>query len=170
MTSTTCEMPLTARMAAAGITIDGDGMYVVPGYGRLLPLPAPLDNEEHILPYIGRRRSQRLPRPPCERVQARRPATWALYVIGPADGDRIKIGISFDVPKRLAALQSGSPVELRVIGSWVCGNAKQVEKRMHKRLAAARLHGEWFDARHPDVEAWLASAHGPLEWLERHGH
>jgi hypothetical protein len=60
-----------------------------------------------------------------------------------ADG-RIKIGWSRKVSTRLAQLQTGSGVPIRLLGTMPGGLA--VERRIHRQFAAARLSGEWFTA------------------------
>lgn len=41
-----------------------------------------------------------------------------VYIIGPKKTGPYKVGHAKSVPKRLAALQTGSPVRLRVWGEW----------------------------------------------------
>jgi hypothetical protein len=73
-----------------------------------------------------------------------------VYVIGQLDGTGpVKIGWSFSPEARLSQLQVGSPVRLLLIGS-VPGTVED-EQALHARLAAYRLHGEWF-SRSPAVE------------------
>lgn len=67
-----------------------------------------------------------------------------LYVIGNVEAGRYKIGVSTDVPKRLNALQIGSPLPLTLIGQKAVDDMFGTELEIHKRLADARLHGEWF--------------------------
>ena len=61
------------------------------------------------------------------------------FIQGKATG-LIKIGKAIHIRKRLAALQTGSPDELvcifNIMGDW--------EKRLHKKFASDRRHGEWF--------------------------
>lgn len=56
----------------------------------------------------------------------------------------IKIGSSYDVPKRVAALIATSPVSLRLLKT-VPGGLK-LEKQLHRQLKAHRVHHEWFRA------------------------
>lgn len=56
---------------------------------------------------------------------------------------RVKIGKAKDVPERLLALQTGSPVLLRVLAT--APNDNGIEHRVHFTQRARRLHGEWFD-------------------------
>lgn len=68
-------------------------------------------------------------------------ADWT-YFIQAVGGGPIKIGFTSRTPnERLAALQTGSPVELRIVG-LLHGNR---EREMHERFKDDRLHGEWFN-------------------------
>ena len=67
-----------------------------------------------------------------------------VYFIQAATGGPIKIGVSSDVKKRLTALQMCCPVPLRVLHT-IPGGGHSLETELHKRFAAWRLHGEWFD-------------------------
>lgn len=73
-----------------------------------------------------------------------------VYFVQALDGGPIKIGTSNDVNKRVASLQTGSPMPLRLVGSLPGGRA--LEKEIHARLCAHRLRGEWF-AESPEVIA-----------------
>ena len=65
-----------------------------------------------------------------------------LYFVQ-AETGQIKIGRTYDMRSRLAALQSYSPVPLHLIG-WVRFVGKRLERRIHQALSAAHLHSEWF--------------------------
>jgi hypothetical protein len=56
---------------------------------------------------------------------------------------RIKIGYACDPNKRLDELRCGCPVEMTLLGT-LRGTSKD-EADWHRRFAARRLHGEWFD-------------------------
>ena len=59
-----------------------------------------------------------------------------------ADGTHlVKIGIAKDPMRRLKELQTGQPMELRLLWS-VAGN---YENDLHVHFAAYRVRGEWFD-------------------------
>jgi len=76
-----------------------------------------------------------------------------VYFIQGLDGGAIKIGVSFDPSERLSTLQTASPVKLRIIG--LVAGGPRMERALHARLSAHRLHGEWFtDA--PEVMAAIA--------------
>lgn len=54
----------------------------------------------------------------------------------------VKIGIAADVHKRLAALRSGCPYELELLGTVEGGRHR--ERRLHTVLHSEWHHGEWF--------------------------
>lgn len=67
-----------------------------------------------------------------------------VYFIGRADGEGlVKIGHSDDPERRLGELQTGSPVELAIIGAVLGSEA--YEQELHARLTQSRRHGEWFE-------------------------
>lgn len=68
----------------------------------------------------------------------------SLYVIGPADGP-FKVGVAADVSQRLAALQTGSPLPLRVWGQRPAPGGYEEERSVHSALTPHRRKGEWFD-------------------------
>lgn len=70
------------------------------------------------------------------------PKQGCVYFVGPKNGP-IKIGYSTDVQRRLARLQSHSPVRLAVLAVLV-GGTVEVERGYHARFSRHRLHGEWF--------------------------
>jgi hypothetical protein len=55
----------------------------------------------------------------------------------------IKIGWADNVDRRVAELQSASPVELKELGRMHGSNVK--EKELHTRFARYRIRGEWFE-------------------------
>lgn len=78
--------------------------------------------------------------------------TWkrgAVYVIGPAIGRPLKVGRvvpGSSVEARLNALQSGSPVKLRIFYVRDAeGDSAGMEALAHFHLKECRIHGEWFD-------------------------
>jgi hypothetical protein len=58
------------------------------------------------------------------------------------DGGPVKIGFSTDIPKRIAALQTGCAHPIDLIHS-VLGSVED-EAAFHARFAHLRLSGEWF--------------------------
>lgn len=64
-----------------------------------------------------------------------------------AGGDRIKIGLTGDLKRRLDDLRMCSPLPLDVLVT-IPGDLN-VEQYLHRRFAALRSHGEWFRAENP---------------------
>lgn len=67
-----------------------------------------------------------------------------VYFIRAKTLGHIKIGVSDNSRKRLALIQKHSPDELELLGVLECRNKGALEKQLHLRFAADRLHGEWF--------------------------
>lgn len=76
--------------------------------------------------------------------------------IGYTDGD--------DVSDRAAALQTGSPVPLRVLGT-ILGTLED-EKNLHRRFAAHRVHGEWFKPVPELLALFTAAEREPVDGIE----
>lgn len=72
---------------------------------------------------------------------------YHVYVIGPADGNPVKVGISNYCEKRLAHLQVGNwnPLFVHECG-WLetSGAARKLEYKVHRLLEGCHLSGEWF--------------------------
>jgi hypothetical protein len=84
----------------------------------------------------------------------------------------IKLGITHKpVMQRLATMQTGSPVTLRLLGS--CGIAGDwVERAAHAILADDRSHGEWFRATDAvlQVTEWVVDENtAAVEYWAREG-
>jgi len=84
---------------------------------------------------------------PYERP-TRREAELVYFIAG--DVGAIKIGSTFDPVSRLNTLQCGSPIPLKILAVTDGGTTQ--ERAYHKRFAAHRLHGEWFE-RCPEILA-----------------
>lgn len=76
-----------------------------------------------------------------------------VYFIQGIGGGPIKIGYSNNKNDRLSALQSCSPVELRIIAVIHSAGMKK-EKELHARFSRHRMHGEWFRPNH-ELEALI---------------
>jgi len=63
-----------------------------------------------------------------------------VYFIG-GEG-RVKIGFANNVAKRLKALRTSCPFELRLLASFP-GKMKR-EREFHERFSSLRMSGEWF--------------------------
>ncbi len=77
-------------------------------------------------------------RPPIDRSQ------WVYFVRG---GDRIKIGYAANTGRRIADLQTASPVPLELLTA--IPGSRDLERELHRQFAALRTHGEWFRAEDP---------------------
>lgn len=68
-----------------------------------------------------------------------------IYIVGPTDGP-FKIGRTNNLVRRVADLQSGSPVKLYIHFNKECRHrdAADVEWWAHQQLAACHVWGEWF--------------------------
>lgn len=74
---------------------------------------------------------------------------WNLYLMlcGTPELIFVKVGISSDVKKRIAAVQTGCPFEIKEVRFTALRSyllAKTAEGGMHKALAPMRSYGEWF--------------------------
>lgn len=69
--------------------------------------------------------------------------SW-VYFIEAVGLERIKIGKANNPEARLAGLQTGSPVPLRLLGKIPGGHA--LEKKLHGEFASLWMDGEWFHA------------------------
>jgi hypothetical protein len=67
-----------------------------------------------------------------------------IYFIEAVGQDRIKIGKADDPKARLRQLQTGSSVELRLLGATADQASREAE--IHAAFAFERIHGEWFHA------------------------
>jgi predicted GIY-YIG superfamily endonuclease len=72
-----------------------------------------------------------------------------VYFILNKDSNAIKIGRARDLQKRMKALQTSSPAQLRLVNSIQVNSAKEaeaLEKSLHQQFREIRLAGEWFKA------------------------
>lgn len=70
----------------------------------------------------------------------------------------VKIGISSDVGSRINGLQTAMPFKLRLLGYVSYASvveARVAERKLHKKLRAKRLEGEWFKLT-PKTRAFIA--------------
>lgn len=67
-----------------------------------------------------------------------------VYFVGCDEVNLVKIGLALDPVKRIAQLQTGSPVKLR-IRSLVYHVDDDFEKLLHQTFDYSRRWGEWFD-------------------------
>jgi len=74
----------------------------------------------------------------------KRPKPDLLYYIQAQNG-LVKIGITRNLPSRLASLQSSSPILLRVVRTFDSKYVPQWEIFWHKLFKDFRVRGEWFN-------------------------
>jgi hypothetical protein len=74
------------------------------------------------------------------------PSTLKVYFIENVETGRIKIGFTTrPVVSRVAALQTGSDCELRLLGAILASEALgTTELQLHRKLSQWRHRGEWF--------------------------
>lgn len=77
----------------------------------------------------------------------------AIYTISESRLGPTKIGISQDVRTRYATIQTGNPRRLLSGMFLLCQHAADIERRVHNRLHARRLAGEWFNVTPEEAEA-----------------
>lgn len=71
-----------------------------------------------------------------------------LYIIGPAEQQPVKVGVSVDALKRLCGIQTGNWHPLYVLRSaWVdtVRQAIMLERATHEHLRDKHMSGEWFN-------------------------
>lgn len=69
------------------------------------------------------------------------PRGW-VYFVQVGDTGPVKIGVTGDVARRMAELQTGCAWQLRLLA--VAPAAPHTEAEMHAKFAPARFRGEWF--------------------------
>ncbi len=79
--------------------------------------------------------------PPPSPKRAASSAESHTYLVAAEGSHLVKIGIAKDPMRRLRELQTGQPMELRLL--WSVAGA--YEHDLHVHFAAYRVRGEWFD-------------------------
>jgi Meiotically up-regulated gene 113 len=72
-----------------------------------------------------------------------------IYFILNEDSNAIKIGRARDLGKRIKALQTSSPAQLKLVRSIQVNSSKEaevLEKSLHQQFREIRVAGEWFKA------------------------
>jgi T5orf172 domain. len=85
------------------------------------------------------------------------PTSHVVYFI--QAGERIKIGISSRITKRLTALRTSSPVRLLVLGVIYApcrASSRAIERELHKGFSWLSARGEWF-ADSPHLRNFIAT-------------
>ena len=104
-------------------------------------------------------RREQLVKSETHRQEDRR--SGGCFVYGILSGDQVKIGISREPKRRIRDLQTahGSPLELLwSVQAATRLKAKNIEARLHKHFAPARLKGEWFSAAIAEQAKMMAGA------------
>lgn len=83
------------------------------------------------------------PAGPAQRAKAGTPRRTHVYVIRSSGSKLVKIGYAVNPGQRVRELQTGSPEKLAV--AWSIPGREQLERELHRRFAAHRKSGEWFD-------------------------
>ncbi|GHX89544.1 hypothetical protein VCSRO111_0606 [Vibrio cholerae] len=77
----------------------------------------------------------------------------STYLVRNPKSGLIKIGRTINLNTRMSALQCGSGVLLDIL--FVI--PKDKEKHLHKKFANYRVHGEWFEDRDGEIDAYIKS-------------
>lgn len=86
-----------------------------------------------------------------------------VYFVCAEGGDRIKIGKTRDLTRRLLSLRAHSPTPLVVLATEPGGLQREAE--LHAKFAPMRLHGEWFRAE-PELLDYIATLAVPNLYRE----
>lgn len=69
-----------------------------------------------------------------------------VYFVRCDRANAVKIGIATDVTKRLAHLQVGCPLDLKLLAAAWSRSPGAEEERLHRLFDRWRIRGEWFTA------------------------
>ena len=80
-----------------------------------------------------------------------------VYFLGEDDNgcSPIKVGVAKDIGRRKSDLQTGNPLELKLLGWITSADDFETERDLHRRLASRRGRGEWFYIEPADVLPFL---------------
>lgn len=67
------------------------------------------------------------------------------YVYFISDGEYCKIGVTYNLDKRLKQLQTGNPKELKIIHSIRTRHPYELENELHNIFRTKNTRYEWFD-------------------------
>lgn len=78
--------------------------------------------------------------------QCRKERVVPVYFIGEDENgcSPIKIGVAKNIDARKRNLQTGNPLELRLLGWIEAADPFQLERHLHQRFGATQVRGEWF--------------------------
>jgi len=75
-----------------------------------------------------------------------------VYLICDPQNDYYKIGVTTgSIENRMKKLQTGNGTELHVVSYYQCQYPFKLEKLLHVKFCAKRVHGEWFQLDDCDV-------------------
>lgn len=89
-----------------------------------------------------------------------------VYFVTERKNAVIKIGVSTQIRKRLAQLQTANAYELELMGWVVSEDDYRTEKALHQKYESQRERGEWFSISQDDVLRELTLAHGFIPKIE----
>lgn len=83
-----------------------------------------------------------------------------VYFIGQQENGctPIKIGVAKDIEARKRNLQTGNPLQLRLLGWIEAENAFHLERHLHQYFHSAHVRGEWFGVEPADILPMLKHA------------
>lgn len=155
------ELKLSAVAAALGRDLPSTSRSIHQltdsGYLQCEPRPHPGAMAKYRLlysvsPLVRGPQSPKFPVAPPPPQRAGRPPQ-KVYVVRERGTERIKIGVSRQPSDRLKNLGSEAGIELELV-AIIPGGIRQ-ERALHKRFAACRTRGEWFQA-DGALRAWMA--------------
>lgn len=75
----------------------------------------------------------------------------AIYFVTERTNETIKIGVSTQIIRRVAQLQTGNSNELELMGWITPSEDYKMEKFLHQKYARKKVRGEWFAISQDDV-------------------
>jgi hypothetical protein len=86
--------------------------------------------------------------------------TLPVYFIanGEAQLSPIKIGRTNSLKRRMSELQTGNPVQLRLLGYIESGDEVSLEAELHQKFCQERRSGEWFNIEAEKIVPFLLAA------------
>lgn len=73
-----------------------------------------------------------------------------VYLIQAANG-LTKIGVTNDIEQRFRTLNSGSPIDLKLLGCIGSSNARKLERKLHAYFNNKIVRHEWFNLSSEDI-------------------
>lgn len=107
-------------------------------FGRFPPLPPGREAE---IRREAAMKLRQLTAPKPRFASSNQPEATFTYLVGVAGSEHVKIGYAKEPEKRVAYLQTGSPMELTLL--WA--EEGVYEALLHREFHAYRVRGEWFD-------------------------